>query len=269
MKKSALVIGGVVLLIVVLGIAYVLRPPAEASAPVQAPALATAVPTEPTEAASAVESTEVMESATDAPTEVVEVEPTAEAEIEEVETEAAAVADGIFEIDQDQSEVSFAIDEILRGEPFTAVGTTDQVAGQISPNFESPAESLLGVIVINARTLQTDNNFRNRAIRNEILDTDDFEFITFEPVEITGLPDAIAVGDTITFVVIGNLTVRDIMQSATFEITLTYAEEGRLEGLATTTVLRSDYELTIPSVPSVADVSDEVILTIEFVAVDG
>ena len=68
------------------------------------------------------------------------------------------------------------------------------------------------------------------------------------------------------FNVTGDLTVRDITQEITFQVTVTPVSETRLEGVAKATVLRSDYELNIPSVPNVANVSDEVRLEIEFVA---
>ena len=40
-------------------------------------------------------------------------------------------AQSVFRISQDASEVSFSIDEVLRGNPTTAVGTTSKVAGDI------------------------------------------------------------------------------------------------------------------------------------------
>ena len=99
-------------------------------------------------------------------------------------TEEAAAPAGtalVFTIDQSASQVRFQLDEELRGQPTTVVGTTDQVAGQLSVNLADLSQTQVGIIQINARTLATDNNFRNRAIQNEILDTGSFEFITFTP----------------------------------------------------------------------------------------
>ena len=64
----------------------------------------------------------------------------------------------------------------------------------------------------------------------------------------------------------GDLTVRDITRETTFQVTVTPVSETRLEGIAEAIVLRSDFDLNIPSVPNVANVSDEVRLEIEFVA---
>jgi polyisoprenoid-binding protein YceI len=121
------------------------------------------------------------------------------------------------------------------------------------------------------RTLATDNEFRNRAIRGQILQSsqDEFEFAQFEPTSITGMPDSVAVGETITFTVVGNLTLRDITNEVTFEVTATLESEDRLSGTATATVQREPYNLIIPSVPGVANVGEDVALAIEFVALAG
>lgn len=200
---------------------------------------------------------------TDAPT------PEAAAPTTEPTTEPAAAqpAATLFRISADDSEVKFELDELLRGAPTHVVGTTNQVAGDILVDFAAPANSRVGEIRINARTLATDQEFRNRAIRSEILESakDEYEFISFTPTAIEGLPDSVEVGQQITFKITGDLKIRDITQSVIFDVTAT-ASEDRLEGSATTTVTRTQYSLEIPQVPSVADVTDEVILTINFVA---
>lgn len=172
----------------------------------------------------------------------------------------------VFNIVTDQSNVSFTLTEELNGQPTTVVGETDQVAGQIAVDFNNPLNSRVGEIRINARTLQTDNDFRNRAIRGEILQSaqDEFEFIRFVPTEVVGLPETITIGQPITFQLVGNLTIRDITQTVTFATGVTPISQTELEGYATTTVMRGDYNLDIPSVPSVANVSEEVDLRIDF-----
>ncbi len=192
--------------------------------------------------------------------------PTSEA-TEEATAAVAASAGSLYRIETSGSEVSFTLTEDLRGQPTTVVGKTDQVAGDIFVDFATPANSKIGVIRINARTLATDQEFRNRAIRSEILESasDNYQFIEFTPTSITGLPDTVAVGSTINFKVIGDLKIRDITQTVTFDVSVT-AGEDKLEGSATTTVTRAQYNLQIPNAPGVANVSDEVTLDIKFVA---
>jgi polyisoprenoid-binding protein YceI len=185
-------------------------------------------------------------------------------------TTEAAAAEGagpqVYEISQADSEVRFELEEDLRGERTQVVGITDQVAGQIALNLEDLSTVQVGVIQINARTLLTDNNFRNRAIQNEILDTGAYEFITFTPTAVNDLPASAAVGDELSFTIDGALTIRDITQPVTFAVTATAASETRLTGSATATVARADFDLRIPQVRNVANVDEEVVLFIDFVA---
>lgn len=273
MKKNLLIIGAIVLVGIIAVAAYVMRPSAEATAPIEAIPLATAtteVASEPT----AVEEPVAAVEPTATPLETGEAYPAPETNSQTVNNpaypapeEAATTGAVVFTIVQAESQARFTLDETLQGSPKTVVGTTDQVAGLISIDFSNPANSQLGIVQVNARTLTTDSSNRNKMIRNEILDTEPYEFITFTPTALAGLPATIAVGDTVTFQITGDLTIRDVTQSVTFEATVTIVAADRIEGLASVTVLRSAYGLQIPSVPSVANVTDEVLVELEFVAV--
>ena len=175
----------------------------------------------------------------------------------------------IFIIQQAGSQARFELDEDLRGNRITVIGTTDQVAGQIAIDYANLAATELGIITINARTLVTDNDFRNRAIQREILETGPYEFITFTPTSIDGLPDSINVGETATFNVIGDLTIRDQTNSVNFSVTVTAISETEIGGNAFATVTREMYGIGIPSVPGVANVEDEIELYIDFIANSG
>jgi polyisoprenoid-binding protein YceI len=93
--------------------------------------------------------------------------------------------------------------------------------------------------------------------------------VTFTPTALVGLPETVAVGESFSFQITGDLTIRDITRSVTFDVTVNAEAADRLTGSARATVLRSDYGLTIPSVPQVAEVSDEVILELDFTALAG
>jgi polyisoprenoid-binding protein YceI len=155
---------------------------------------------------------------------------------------------------------------MLRGSPKTVVGTTDQVSGEIAIDLNDLSSAKAGEMRINARTLVTDSKFRNRALNNKILNTSDYEFITFTPSSVNGLPDSAAVGDTIEFTIDGDLTIRDITMPVTFTVTASPFSATQLVGSASATVAREDFNLTIPSVPDVADVEEDVELYIDFAA---
>ena len=178
-------------------------------------------------------------------------------------------AAGLYRIVPEESEVRFEIDEILRGAPTRVVGTTNQVAGDFIIDFTDLEASQLGTLRINVRTLRTPEERRDRAIRSRILESasDQYEFTTFEPVRLEGLPETLEMGRPAPFQIVGNLTIRDITREVTFDAEMTLVAPDRVEGTAVTTILRGDFELTIPNVPFVASVDEDVLLGITFVAV--
>lgn len=171
----------------------------------------------------------------------------------------------IFEISQAESEVRFTIFEVLRGAPTDVIGKSNQVAGQIILDLTDLSQSQLGEILVNARTLATDDDRRNQAIRNRILNTDQYEYIRFQPTELIGLSGKAIPGQPFNFQIVGDLTVRDITKPVIFEITMTGDSFEKLSGSAKTTIQLSDFNLVVPDVPFVADVGEDIILEIDLV----
>ncbi|MBK9749185.1 MAG: YceI family protein [Chloroflexi bacterium] len=204
--------------------------------------------------------------------------PTTEAAVSTVEAsatdeataEAAAATSGgvIFNIVPEESQVSFALSEVLMGNPTNVVGITDQVAGQLLVDLANPAATQIGTIRINVRTLATDSDMRNRAIRRAILqsDQDQFEFAEFSNIELSDLPASVTIGEPFTFNITGDFTLRSITNRVTFAARVTPVSATELSGTASTVVQRALYELTIPNAPGVANVSEDVTLEITFVA---
>jgi polyisoprenoid-binding protein YceI len=260
MKKSAHAVLFLSAAVLTLAACGVLQEPEAATGPIEAIPLSTSsagvaatdtpsFEAEPTESQTSAATTEAVP--TEAP-------PTEEPTAADVAT--------VFAIDPATSQVRFQLDEDLRGVRTTVVGTTSQVAGELSVSLADLTQTQVGVIQINARTLATDNNFRNRAIQNEILDTDQFEFISFMPTGIEGLPASIALGETATFSLVGELTIRDVTLPATFTVEATAVSDSQIAGTASAVVNRADFGLQIPSVPNVANVEEEVELYIDFTA---
>ena len=284
---------GAVLLVVVATVGYfgyqTFKPPAQASGPItsvpisQAPAATTAAKpaaaatTAPaaTAAPAATTAAKPAAAATTAPaassgsaygasTAAAPASPAAAAK--PAATPVAAAPAPIFEIDQSASTAKFVIDEILRGSPKTVIGETNQVAGQIAADLKDIDAAKVGAIRVNARTLTTDAESRNRMLQNQILQTGQHEFITFTPTRMEGLPETATVGQAITFKMIGTLNIKGQDREATFDVTMTPTADNRLEGTAKSTIKYADWGVSIPQVPSVTGVSDQLGLELNFVA---
>jgi len=174
----------------------------------------------------------------------------------------------LFRISQDDSQVEYNIYELLNGEDKTVVGATNEVAGDIVIDLNDLSQTSIGELSINARTFATDDERRDNAVARFILLSEEAanEFITFDAMSLSGLPDSASVGDTLEFQIVGELTIAGTTQEVTFDVTATLETAEQLVGHAEAVMQRSDFNLSIPEVPSVANVGDEVTLLIDFVA---
>ncbi len=198
-----------------------------------------------------------------------EAEPAATAQPQqEAESESADMpaVSQTFTIVAEESEARFSIDELLLGQPKTVIGTTNALSGELTVDAANPAASVIGPIQIDAGTLITDDNRRNGAIRRFILQTNQYQFITFNATELIGLPETVDIGDEIDFEIMGDLTVREVTNPVLFIVSLQVVSDSEIRGSAATIVVRDDFNLTIPQVPSVANVGEEFIVEFDFVA---
>lgn len=173
----------------------------------------------------------------------------------------------LYRISQEDSTVEYNIDETLRGDDITVVGATSEVAGDIIVNTADPSLSRVGTMKINARTFQTDEPRRDAAVGRGILESenDEYEFITFEPSSIEGLPAAWTYGEAVEVSVTGDLTIKDTTQTVTFEGTATLTED-QLTTEIQTTVNYEDFDVFVPELPFLANVSKEAVLKATLVA---
>jgi polyisoprenoid-binding protein YceI len=267
MSRIAIVAGIVV--VIVFGVVgfTVLRPPESASQPIEAVPLATA--TAETEAASAPTTPPEPTAAppTTPPEPTVAAEPATPPAAQATPAASADSGEIVAQIVPAESQARFVIDEVLNNSPKTVVGTTDQIGGELAVNLADPSQTRVGTITINARTLTTDSEFRNRAIKNQILATNNYEFITFTPSQIVGLPADAQAGQSYTFQIVGDLTIKGVTRPITFDVTVNPVSNERLEGKASSTITYADFGISIPRVPNVASVADQVRLELDFVAV--
>jgi polyisoprenoid-binding protein YceI len=180
----------------------------------------------------------------------------------------AASADAIlYQIDPTQSEVRYEVGEtFFRDNRFAvAVGTTQGIAGQLLIDFAQPSNTQIGDIVIDVSQFTSDESRRDNFIRNNGLQSAAYPLATFSPTSIDGLPAQIADGDSVSFTMIGDLTVKETTRSVTWNVTLTL-DGDHVVGTASTEVLMSDFGVGPIQLAFLAT-EDQVNLFFDFVAV--
>ncbi|KAA3644136.1 MAG: hypothetical protein DWQ07_18675 [Chloroflexi bacterium] len=170
-----------------------------------------------------------------------EVSPTAESEVANVQASSSSLPPQLYRIVPAESEARFSVYETFP--EGTAIGRTSEIAGDFIIDFANPSNSQLGTIRINLRTLATDDPDRDQSIRCCVLLTarPENEFTDFVPLSISGLPEQVDIGQIVNFQVTGNITLRGITAPITFDVMLTILSEDEISGLASATVLRSDF----------------------------
>ncbi len=197
-----------------------------------------------------------------APTQAVDT--VAEKLVSNTEINTSATGEKVYRISQAQSSVQFSIGEILNGAPFTAVGKTSEVAGDVAV---TRSQITVGEVVVNAKTFKTDNSRRDGAIVRFILRSDQpvNEFITFKPTAPIALTAPIVEGKEISAKISGDLTVSGVTKPATFAVKIK-TQAGKLSVTGGTTVKRSDFDLKIPELSFIASVDDAVKISVSAVA---
>ena len=147
----------------------------------------------------------------------------------------------------------------------TAVGTTHAIQGDIFVDRAHPASSRIGTITIDISTFQSDRARRDRAIREEWLESSRFPTATFTPTAIQGLPLTYTEGQAIPVHIAGNLRVRDVTKPVTFTGMVRLAGDT-LTGSFQTMVLMTDFGFEPPSIVGMLKAENQVRLDLQLTA---
>ncbi|NJN68140.1 MAG: YceI family protein [Chloroflexaceae bacterium] len=199
--------------------------------------------------------------------------PAATADTDIADTDVVDVPENavIYTIVPEESQVSYTVDEVFLREGTrlaTAIGITQQIEGQVFYDPENPQNSTVGEITIDISAFKSDSERRDTAIRDRWLESATYPLATFVPTSVEDLPESYTEGETVSFSIVGNLTVRDITSPVTFETTTTI-EGDTLTGTSTANVLMTDFGFDPPDIAGVLKAENDVLITFDFVARPG
>ncbi len=146
------------------------------------------------------------------------------------------------------------------------VGSTQEVAGQLQLNLDdlsSPLGDNRFTVQIN--TLSSDQSLRDGWIRRNGPRLNDYPTAEFVATGIQGAPASYTEGEEVQFQLVGNLTMRDITQPATFDVTATL-QGDTITGKATTRALLSAFGIDPPNFANTLVVGDEFTIEVDITA---
>lgn len=193
--------------------------------------------------------------------------PTAPVAAATATTTTAAAASQTFVIDGSQSVVTYAVDEVFLSEnrPYRPVGKTNAIEGEFVVSTEGAPSGQVTRMRVDLRTLTTDSSRRDNAIRSRWLESDTYPYADFVSTNALNLPTSYADGASVTFDLVGDMTIRDVTKSVTWQVT-GVRTGTTVTGKATTVINMSDFGVNPPNIANMLKVEDAVTLEVTFVA---
>ena len=111
--------------------------------------------------------------------------------------------------------------------------------------------------------LKSDQSRRDGYVQRRLLDTQTFPQVELVPATFQGLSAPIPVGQSKTFALVGDLTVRGVTHPTTWQVTAR-ADGKDVVGTAVTAFTFKDVGLDQPRVPVVLSVADTIKLEYDF-----
>jgi len=173
-----------------------------------------------------------------------------------------------FKIIAGKSQASYTVNETFLNENNrlnTAVGITSQITGEIYANKANPPTSTLGTITVDLSQLTSDSSRRDGYIRQNFLESSKYPLATFVPDKIDSLPATYLDGQNYSFKVSGKLTVHNVTKPVTFDVSASLKGDT-LSGMATTTLLMSDFGVGPISLLGMLKTEDKVEVKLTFTA---
>ena len=206
---------------------------------------------------------------TEVPTAPVEPSPTDIPAAEPSSTEAPAAGSVMaYQIITGDSQLKYEVGEVFLNDNNRfnlAVGVTTQVTGEILVDMAAPQNSQIGTISADISQFQSDSSRRDNALRQRFIETARYPIVTFTSTAIEGLPQAYTEGQEIPLKISGDLTIREVTRSVTFDA-LVKLEGGSLSGSATTTILMSEFGFGPIDILGTLKTEDQAKVTLALVA---
>lgn len=163
------------------------------------------------------------------------------------------------------NEAHYTVTEQLanRNFPSNAVGTTNQVSGELVIAPDGKIDSQQSDFKVNLTNLTSDSRGRDGYIQRNTLQTDQFPVAEFVPSAQQGLSVPLPTAGTVQFQLSGNLTIHGVTRPATWEVTA-QLQDGQLIGKATTAFKFEDFGMQPPKAFIVLSVQDNIQLEYDF-----
>jgi polyisoprenoid-binding protein YceI len=145
-----------------------------------------------------------------------------------------------------------------------AVGETSEVSGAIVIDGDGVVRPEASMLVVDLRTLRSDDADRDDYLRWESLESDRYPLAEFEVQETPGLPWPLPQEGEATFQMVGEMTLHNYTRPLTWEVTAEFSP-NQVIGTARTNFTFGTFHMVRPSRLFLLSVDDNIRLELDFV----
>jgi polyisoprenoid-binding protein YceI len=165
-----------------------------------------------------------------------------------------------LDIIEDGSSATYRVTEQFVGVAFTneAVGTTNIVAGTLTikpDGLVSPGSKLK----VDLRGLKSDQDMRDGAVQNRVLETAKYPYAEFVATKVEGLDKLIPSAGQTGVALTGDLTIHGVTKEVTFQGIATFNQRNNtVAGRAKTTLTFDQFGITPPKIARLASLDNKI-----------
>jgi polyisoprenoid-binding protein YceI len=146
------------------------------------------------------------------------------------------------------------------------VGSTQEIEGELQLNLDDLSTPLgTNHFTVALTSLKTDQARRDNWIKGNGPQFNKFPTAEFRATGIEEAPDNYSEGEEVQFKLLGDLTIREVTQPATFDVTASLVGDT-ITGVATADLLMTDYGFDPPNFANTLTVKNEFQVRVEFTA---
>ena len=149
--------------------------------------------------------------------------------------------------------------------PNDAIGETADVTGAFAFSRDGEIVASGSRIVMSASGLRSDESRRDQFLGREAIETNTYPEIIFEATNVDRLEWPLPTSGEATFIIEGDLTVRDVTRPVVWEATATF-NGNSVTGKAETNFTFGEFEMEVPDLFFLISVDDNIRLELDFVA---
>jgi polyisoprenoid-binding protein YceI len=143
------------------------------------------------------------------------------------------------------------------------IGSTQEIEGEMQLSLSDPSPLVSNHFTVNLRSLTSDQSRRDNRIREANLESNTYPLAEFTVTSLENVPEAYNEGEEVTFQANGEMTIREMTQPVTFDITTTL-EGDTITGVATTRLKMTDFGFDPPNFANMFSVEDDFTVEVAF-----